>query len=299
MHSSSILTEIKNFFLKGSMLARIIGINIAVFIVAALIRVIFFLFDAPSAYDAIIDWLGVPSGTDTLLARPWTLISYMFLHFDFFHILFNMWVLYIGGRLFREFLGEDRMLGTYLIGGLIGAVFFILAYNFFPVFSEVRQMSVAIGASASVLAIFVAAATFAPNYQLPLILLGPIRLKYIAIFFVVLDLISIDKGNSGGHLAHLGGALWGFLYVSLLKSGKDPAKFLGIWIKAIGSLFKPKPRMRVEYRNSRPLSDDEYNRRRVEDQKRMDAILDKISHHGYQSLSSEEKEILFRMSNKD
>ncbi len=298
MHSS-ILSEIRDFFARGSVLARLIGINLAVFVLVSFVRVVFFLADAPSAYDGIINWFGVPSNTSTLLLKPWTTISYMFLHFDFFHIFFNMIVLYVGGRIFRDLLGEERLTGTYIIGGLMGAFFFILSYNIFPVFSQWVGMSVAIGASASVLAIFVAAATFKPNYKLNIIIIGPIRLKYIALFFVILDLISIDKANSGGHLAHLGGALWGFTYISLLKNGKDPGKWLSTWVRAIGSLFRKKPRMRVEYTNQRPVSDEEYNKQRAERQKQMDNILDKISKHGYESLTKEEKEILFKMSNKN
>lgn len=295
---SSLFTEIRNFFSRGSVLAKLIGINLAFFILASLIRVIFFLADAPSAYDGIINWFGVPSDAGRLLARPWTAITYMFLHFDFFHIFFNMIMLYIGGRIFKDFLGEERLTGTYIIGGLVGALFFIVSYNIFPVFRDFVSMSVAVGASASVLAIFVAVATYMPNYQLPLIILGPIRLKYIAIFFVVIDLISIDKANSGGHLAHLGGALWGFTYIAMLRSDKDPGKWLSTWIKALGSIFRKKPAMRVEYSSQRPVSDEEYNKQRAEQQKRMDEILDKISRQGYDSLSKEEKEILFKLSNK-
>jgi membrane associated rhomboid family serine protease len=298
MHSS-LLTEIKDFFARGSVLARLIGINLAVFVLVSFVRVVFFLADAPSAYDGIINWFGVPTNTSTLLLKPWTTISYMFLHFDFFHIFFNMIVLYVGGRIFRDFLGEERLTGTYIIGGLMGALFFILSYNIFPVFSQWVGMSVAIGASASVLAIFVAAATYMPNYKLNIIIIGPIRLKYIALFFVILDLISIDKANSGGHLAHLGGALWGFAYIALLKNGKDPGKWLSTWIRALGSLFHRKPRMRVEYTNQRPVTDEEYNKQRADRQKKLDKILDKISQHGYESLSKEEKEILFKMSNKN
>lgn len=296
---SSLFTEIRNFFSRGSVLAKLIGINLAFFILVSLIRVIFFLADAPSAYDGIINWFGVPSDAGRLLARPWTAITYMFLHFDFFHIFFNMIMLYIGGRIFKDFLGEDRLTGTYIIGGLAGALFFIVSYNIFPVFRDWVSMSVAVGASASVLAIFIAVATYMPNYQLPLILLGPIRLKYIAIFFVVIDLISIDKTNSGGHLAHLGGALWGFTYIALLKNGKDPGRWLSTWIKALGSIFRRKPRMRVEYSSQKPVSDEEYNKRMADQQKRMDEILDKISRQGYDSLSKEEKEILFKLSNKN
>ncbi|MFP4287628.1 MAG: rhomboid family intramembrane serine protease [Bacteroidales bacterium] len=291
--------EVRNFFVNGSVLSRLLGINIIIFLVVSIIRVLFFLFAASAAYDGVINLFGVPANFQTLLYRPWTLFTYMFLHFDFFHILFNMIMLYVGGRLFSEFLGQKRLTGTYVLGGLAGALFFILAYNIFPVFQEIKTVSVAIGASASVLAIFIAISTYMPDYQLPLILLGRIKLKYIAIFFIVIDIISIDQGNAGGHLAHLGGALWGFLYIMMLKKGQDPAKWSGSWIQAISSIFKPKPKLRVEYRSERPMSDDEYNRRKVQNQKRMDEILDKISSRGYESLTSEEKEILFKLSNKE
>jgi membrane associated rhomboid family serine protease len=296
---TSIFDEIKDFFIRGSILSRLIGINVAIFILVGLVRVVFFLIDAQSAYPAVLHWFGVPSHIEHLLVKPWTLITYMFLHFDFFHIFFNMLMLYIGGRLFREFLGENRLIGTYVLGGLAGGLFFIASYNIFPAFASDRFMAVAIGASASVLAIFISIAVFMPNYQLPLLLLGRIRLKYIAVFFIIIDLLSIDKGNSGGHLAHLGGALWGFIYIALLRRGLDPGRHLSAWISAIGSIFRPKPRMRVEYRSNRPLTDDNYNKQRAENQKKLDRILDKISKHGYDSLSSEEKEILFRMSNKN
>ncbi len=296
---SSIWEEIKNFFVKGSVLSRLIGINVVIFVIAGIVRVIFFLSNASPAYEGIIHWFGVSSNPETILGRPWTLVTYMFLHLDFFHIFFNMLMLYIGGRIFRDFLGEERMTGTYLIGGLMGALFFIVSYNIFPVFGSVKGIAAAIGASASVLAIFVAIATYRPNFELPLILIGRIRLKYIALFFVVIDLISIDQGNPGGHLAHLGGALWGFLYISILKTGKDPAKFLGKWVSAITAIFKPRPRMRVRYNSQRPVSDEEYNRQRAENQKKLDKILDKISQHGYQSLTTEEKDLLFKMSDKE
>lgn len=295
---SPVVNEIKNFFLRGSLLSRLLMINVGVFLIVSVVRVIFFLANINLGQQAIINLFGVPSGFTAILYRPWSLITYMFLHLDFFHIFFNMLVFYIGGKLFTDFLGANRLLGSYILGGLAGAVFFIVSYNIFPVFADIKNIAVAIGASASVLAIFIAIATYMPNYQLPLLLLGRVKLKYIAIFFVVIDIISIDQGNAGGHLAHLGGAIWGFSYISLLKKGKDPAKWLGSWINAIFSSFKSKPKMRVEYRSERPMTDEEYNKRRAYNQKRMDEILDKISAHGYNSLSSEEKEILFKLSNK-
>ena len=292
-----VFQEIKNFFARGSVLSRIIGINVLIFIVLNLIRVFFFLWDVAGADRAISEWLGVASNIHVVLHRPWTLFTYMFLHFDFLHILFNMIVLYVGGRLFSDFIGPGRLTVTYLLGGLTGAVFYIASFNIFPVFMEVVDISLAIGASASVLAIFIAIAVYMPNYQLPLLLFGRIRLKYIAIFFVVLDVISIDKGNPGGHLAHLGGAFWGFIYASLLKRGKDPALVLSFYLERFTKIFRKKPKFTVEYTRERPVDDDEYNKQRVEKQKRIDHILDKISKSGYDSLTKEEKELLFKEGN--
>lgn len=295
---NSMLNEIRHFFLRGSLLARIIGVNILVFVVISVFRVIFFLINEPLMSEALGHWFGISSNLHVLVQRPWTIITYMFLHFDFLHILFNMIVLYVGGKLFSDFIGASRLIPTYLFGGICGAVFYIGAYNVFPVFQEVVAFSLALGASASVLAIFVAIAVYMPNYRLPLLLLGSIRLKYIALFFVVIDVISIDKGNPGGHLAHLGGALWGYLYASMLKSGHDPARAFGKWLDAIAGVFSRKPRFRVAYQRERPVTDEAYNDMRAAERKRMDDILDKISHSGYESLSKEEKKFLFKMGEK-
>lgn len=129
----SILQEIMHFFTRGSILSKIIGVNAGIFLLVNLFRVLFFLFNVESAGDAIMHWLGVSSNIHVVLHRPWTLVTYMFLHFDFFHILFNMIVLYVGGRLFSDFIGADRLTATYLIGGLFGAFFYIISFNIFPV----------------------------------------------------------------------------------------------------------------------------------------------------------------------
>lgn len=292
---TTILQEIKQFFLHGSVLAKIIGINLAVFLIASVLRVVFYLLNNPVVIDFMGEWFGISSNIYMFFYRPWTILTYMFVHFDLLHILFNMIVLYVGGRLFSDFIGQDRLFPAYLLGGFAGAIFYIFSYNVFPVFREVVSYSIAIGASASVLSIFVAIAVYMPNYRLPFLLIGSIRLKYIALFFVVIDIISIDQGNPGGHLAHLGGAFWGFVYASLLRSGKDPARVFGLWLDAVKRLFRPKPSLRVEYHRDRPLTDEDYNDIKAEERNRMDGILDKISQHGYDSLSKEEKNFLFRM----
>lgn len=293
------LEELKRFFLKGSVLAKLIGINLAVFLLVNIFRLIFFLWNIQGAGEAMTDWLGVSSNPAVILARPWTLFTYMFLHFEFFHILFNLFVLYVGGRLFSDFIGPGRLTVTYVLGGLTGALFFVLAYNFFPVFGDVRSLAVALGASASVLAIFVAIAVYMPNYQLPLLLLGRVKLKYIALVFVLIDILSIERGNPGGHIAHLGGAFWGLAYARLLQAGKDPAAAISKWLKPLGGFFSGKPRMRVKYTKERPLTDEQYNEQRVGLQKEIDRILDKISQSGYDSLTSREKEMLFKMGGKN
>ncbi len=292
---STVFKEIARFFTRGSLLSRLIGLNIAIFVLVNFIRVLFFLWNVDGVSMTIGHWLGISSNIHVVLHRPWTLITYMFLHFELFHVLFNMVVLYVGGRLFSDFIGADRLLVTYLIGGLSGAIFYIAAFNIFPVFSDVVAFSLAIGASASVLAIFIAIATYMPDYQLPLLLFGRIRLKYIALFFVILDIISIDHGNPGGHLAHLGGAVWGFTYARLLRAGIDPALVLNYYLGKISVLFRKKPKFRVEYTRERPLSDDEYNKQQNEKQEKINIILDKISQSGYDSLTREEKELLFKM----
>lgn len=290
--------EIINYFRKGSTVSRLVGINIGVFVVFALLRLLFYLWNDPTFSSGVIDWLAVSSNTDIIITKPWTLITYSFLHVHFFHILFNMIVLYVGGRLFSQFIGEGRLVPTYLLGAIAGALFYVAAYNFFPVFENVRSQAVAWGASASVLAVFFTVAVFQPNYQLPLLLFGRIRLKYIALIFIIIDLLSIERGNPGGHIAHLGGAAWGFMYATLLKTKFDPAGFIYrkyLWFKGF---FSQRPKMKVNYSRSRPLTDDEYNKQRAENQKEIDEILDKISRSGYQSLSAKEKEKLFKMSNK-
>ena len=293
------LEDVKHFFLKGSMLSRLIMINLGVFVLVNFVRLIFFLWNVQGAGEVMTAWLGISSNPMVILTRPWTLLSYMFLHFDFFHILFNMIMLYVGGRLFIDFIGVGKLTATYILGGLSGALFFILSFNLFPVFFDVRSVAVALGASASVLAVFIAISAYMPNFELPLLLLGRIKLKYIAVVFVVIDLLSIERGNPGGHIAHLGGAFWGFMYAKMLLSGKDPIKGISRLIKSVGSFFSVKPRMRVKYNKSRPLTDEEYNERRADRQKEIDKILDKISQSGYDSLTSKEKELLFKAGEKE
>ena len=299
MYNQSPLESIKNFFFSRNMLSRLILINIIVFILANISGLFLTLYKIPHTHTLFMDWFAVPSNPATLLHKPWTIFTYMFLQEDFMHILFNMIMLYFGGTLFLQFLGSKKLLSTYIFGGIAGALLYILAFNYFPLFSDEVKISVALGASASVLAILVAISVYAPNYSVMLFIFGKIKLKYIAIVFVLIDILSIEKENPGGHIAHLGGALWGFTYIMLLKKNKNSLKIFDSIGSFFKNIFKKKSKLKVEYnKQERPLSDDDYNKIKVEKQKKIDAILDKISKSGYDTLSKEEKEFLFSASNK-
>ena len=302
---SSITAEFKNTFRQGSALTRLIIVNLLVFASIKIIMVFFFLFNINGeAINELIRWFAVPASLKVLLFRPWTLITYMFLHENLWHIFFNMLWLYWFGKIFSEYLGNKKLLSTYVLGGISGAVLYILAFNVFPVFGEILPYSFALGASASVLAIVVAISTFIPNYTLHLMFIGPVKIKYIAVFSVILDILSIEGGNPGGHIAHLGGALFGYFYIKQLQKGKDWATGFYKVFNTITSIFNTsKSRMNVVHarkgRSKRYKPDEDYNIQKASNQQRMDEILDKISKSGYESLTKEEKEILFKLSNKN
>lgn len=298
------LHSLRQFFLSQSVLSRLILVNFAVFILVNLINLILFLFEAGphnGQVSSLTYWLSVPSDPLKLLMRPWSLFTYMFLQVSFWHIFFNMWILYFGGRIFMEFLDNNQLLSVYIFGGLAGAFFFILSFNLFPVFNTAREGALALGASASVLAVLTAVATYQPHYTVNLVFLGRVRLLYIALFFVILDLLSIDKGNPGGHLAHLGGAFWGWFFSSQLHRGRNWAvNFMALDLSGLKKVFsvKKKSHFTNVHVNHKPLTDEEYNARKVNQQEQLDAILDKISRSGYDSLSKEEKELLFNASKR-
>ncbi len=295
--NNSIAQEIKYSFKHGNMLTRFILINISVFLLVNLIGLFFFLFSVePANRFSLVEWLAIPADWKRLIFHPWTLISYMFLHEGFFHLLSNLIMLYFGGKLFIEYLGESRFTATYFLGGISGAILFVVVFNLFPAFKSIAPVTVALGASASVLAVFVAIATYLPNYSVNLLLIGPVRLKFIALFLVLLDLISIDKGNSGGHIAHLGGALYGYFAMVQLRKGRDISQGFQLFFGKLQSIFRFKPKSHLYVKHKVSRNDADYNAKKKSKQERIDLILDKISHSGYDSLSKEEKQELFNMS---
>ncbi len=287
-----IAEELKKIFKSGSALTKLIYINIAVFLFYHIAHLFFYLFAAGDHFK-LYSWLAVPSNMETLLTRPWTLITYMFFHTEFFHILFNMLWLYWFGRIFLSYFSNRQMISVYLWGGVVGAIFYIAAYNIFPVFAVQKYSAFALGASAAVIAIVSGISVYVPNYTINLLFLGRIKLIYIALFTIVLDIISISVSNAGGHIAHLGGAFFGYLFASNIKKGVDITAWFSSLRRKIKKLFKRKPKMKAYTNTKPPVDDREYNRQKHATQQEIDHILDKISKSGYEGLTQKEKEILF------
>ncbi len=295
MMRNTLVDQLKSNFQNGSVITRLIIINVAVFLVVNLFYLIGFLFSFDTGNP--VSWLSVPASMQGLLSKPWTVLTYMFVHEQFFHLLFNMLTLYFAGILFIEYLGAARVLGVYIAGGIAGALIYIASYNLFPAFAPYLDGAFMIGASASVMAILVAITVYVPDFAVNLMIFGPIRLKYITIIYIVLDFINIRSGNAGGHLAHLGGALFGYLFCMQLKKGNDWSIGFNKFFSFFERLFKRRSHLKVAYKKKRHVSDEDYNASKAARQRRVDTILDKISKSGYESLTKEEKETLFKISN--
>jgi|TARA_B110000116_G_C16787739_1_gene561932 membrane associated rhomboid family serine protease len=302
---STILEHLKKNFKREDSLTKLIYINVGVFLFVKIIFVFFYLFNTEGLAtpqlkeifkDLIISPFSIPVDISILIKKPWSIISYMFLHDRFMHLLFNMLLLYFGGQIFLSFFDNKKLLSTYILGGISGAILFIISFKLFPVFEPIQSISLLNGASASVLAIFIAIATKSPNYSVRLFFIGNIILKHIAVFFVLLNFLNIPYGNPGGCIAHLGGAFFGYLYVKQLNSGNDIASGFNKIIDYLATFFKSKPKLRKAY--SRKKSDQDFRKEKVQAQAKIDKILDKIAKSGYEGLTKEEKDILFKASKK-
>ncbi len=289
--------DIKKTFSAANNLNRLIYINIAVFLFLSVVSIAAYLFNNETISLKVLKWFSVPASFKALAAKPWTLITYMFTHKDILHILFNMLWLYWFGKIFLEYLDQRKLVAVYILGGISGAIIYILSFNVFPVFTSLIPESVAIGASASVLAVVVAIAAYVPNYPVHLLLIGRVKILWIAIGIFILTSVMDFSVNSGGKLAHMGGALFGYLYTVNLRKGRDAARWLNRIIDSIVTIFKPrKKKMRVTY--NRKKTDYDYNKAKAERQEQINRILDKISKGGYDSLTKEEKDLLFTESQK-
>lgn len=298
---ADIVDSLKQQFSRANWLNRILYINVGVWVVFIVANAILGLAGIPiDRYS--VDILAIPSDTSKLLTRPWTLFTYMFFHQGFRHILFNMLILLFTGRIFMDFLGDKRLLPVYFYGGLAGGILFVILYNISPVIEAGAPM---IGASAGVMAVLVAVATKVPNLTVRLFFLFEVKLWIVAAVLVLLDFAQMNSSNTGGHIAHIGGAIIGYLYIRQLDRGVDWSN--GFWniSRRIGGIFERKPKLRTVHRTSkrskssststsRPMSSSNL----TSDQKRMDEILDKIKENGYDKLSKEEKDFLFQFSKK-
>lgn len=281
---------------------QLIVINVAVFLAMGVIYVFSTVGGAEWIYSIVSNQFTIPPKFADFHLRPWTIVTYAFSHSltDIFHILFNMLIFYWFGKLFIEYLGNDKLVALYVLGAVAGGIIYLLVYNTIPYFIERSGFSGMVGASAAVYAIVTGAAVLLPNYTFYLLFLGPVRIKYIAGFYIVLSFLGSVGSNAGGNIAHLGGALMGFIYIKQLQVGID----WGAWVTAtldwIKGLFKPRSHVKVSYRKEEPkkTKDRGASGPKKASQEEIDAILDKISERGYESLTSDEKEKLFNASKK-
>lgn len=303
------IDDFKYFYAKGnSMIRKLIIINVMVFVLTSLVGVVFWAIGGTQTYAYYMDeftrYFAVPADLSVLIVRPWTLLTYAFFHdfSDLTHILFNMLFLYWLGNIFQEYLGNKKVLSTYLWGSFFGAALYILAFNLMPVLQPRMPAAFMVGASAGVMAIIVSIGAFLPQYEVSVFRFF-IPLKWIALGFVLLDFIMMPRSNAGGHIAHLGGALFGFLYARHLRRHSK----IGDGIEDLGNflsgLFKKKPKLTVVKKQEAPA----YSKTTIADladefdpsPEEIDAILDKINQTGYESLTSHEREMLFKASKQD
>lgn len=298
------LDEFKSAFQRpNNAHVQLIIINIVVYIVLGVLMVLLTLGGADGLFEAIHNQFSIPAQFNEFLTRPWTILTYAFVHdlTGLLHILFNMLALYWFGKLFVEYLGSDKLIAVYILGAIFGGVFYLLAYNTIPFYIEKsnQHLIIMVGASASINAIVVATATLLPNYTFFLLFLGPVRIKYIAAVTVFLSFLGTVGFNAGGNVAHLGGALIGFVYLKQLQAGVNWGSWITTTLEWFQDLFKTKPKVKVTYRSGEPeIKKSAKAASSKASQAEIDAILDKISDRGYESLTKEEKEKLFNASKK-
>jgi len=292
--------KLKLTFRQGNSLIKLIYINVSIFIVINVLDISLKLFKISPEIN-IADYLKVPSNVSLLLTQFWSVFSYMFLHESLSHIFFNMFSLFWFGRIFLLYFSEKQLVGLYVIGGLIAALTYVSAFNLIPFYSPLVQHTLLLGASGSIMAIIVATAFQSPNMELQLLFIGNVKLKYIAAIAVLTSFFGLTSNNSGGQLAHLGGALAGYLFVVSLRQGIDLSKGVSKILDIFSDLFRPK-KLKVKpnptYRKTK-MTDAEFNTNKARKMAEIDKILDKIKTSGYESLSTEEKKRLFEQGNKN
>ncbi|MBO4590100.1 MAG: rhomboid family intramembrane serine protease [Bacteroidaceae bacterium] len=311
--------NLKRTLLRGNIVTRLIGINAIVYLLCLVLKGVFMLFKVD-----VSSWLStlmLPASLPQLLTQPWSLVTYMFMHASFTHLLFNMLWLWWFGQIFLYFFSARHLRGLYIVGGLAGGLLYLLAYNLFPLFADQVQSSVLVGASAAILAIVIATAVKAPDFKISLFLIGQLSLKWLALGTVIIDMLFIASTNAGGHIAHLGGALAGWWFASALTKGYDITAWVNAVFDFFGRIFSPGKTSKIRVkRQKKPISsgfsrkkkkahyqenvanehsaDYEFNASRKQQTDEIDRILDKIKKSGYNGLTEAEKKKLFEASNK-
>jgi len=285
----NIFNEIKQQYTMGGVTEKLIYWNVALFVIPFVVLGVLSLFGIDFSFSK---YISLSSNPADLLWKPWSIISYAFFHSGFLHIIFNLIILYFVGRLFLTFFTQKQLLSLYLLGAIFAGFIYILSYLLFP--ALLNKKAELVGASGAVMTIMFGVSTFAPHMQVRLPLIGNIKLWHIAMFYLIIDLISLSTANTGGHIAHLGGALFGFLFSSQLKKGTDFTNWFSGFLDYCTNLFSAKkttPFRKVHknesYSKPKPVAKDK-------SQQQIDEILDKISKSGYESLTKEEKEFLFK-----
>ena len=287
--SNFIIEDLKKVWnKKDSGLVKIIIINVIIFLSIGIIKIFLQIGGLESLYIKFLNSLMLPANLRDFIFQPWSIITYFFLHINFSHILWNMLFLYWFGKIIHDNIGNNALISLYILGGIIGGLLYMAIYNIIPYYGNQINQSLMLGASAGVFSVVVSSATLIPNYTFHLLFIGPIRIKYIALFYVASSFFDITGNNSGGEIAHLGGALIGYLYIKQLQNGNNMGDPI---IKILNFFHKPKTNKSkndYSYQNiNKEISQDD-----------IDKILDKISESGYSSLSKSEKEKLFNASKK-
>ena len=285
-----IIEDFKSAWNKdNNALVKIILINVVVFVSASFIEIFLTLSGAGDAFKLFINKLMLPASFTTFITQPWSLISYFFLHLGFTHILWNMLFLYWFGKIIQDNVGNNAVISLYVLGGIIGGLSYMALFNIIPYYDNRISESLMLGASAGVFSIVAGSATLLPNYTFYLLFLGPVRIKYIALFYILLSFLDVTGSNAGGEIAHLGGAMIGYLFIRQLQNGVN----MGEGIINIINFFNKEKNKKTE-ENYSPTEETKYDISQDE----IDKILDKISESGYSSLSKNEKEKLFNASKK-
>lgn len=307
-NNPTIWQEIKYKYHYGGAHIKIIFINVVVFVLLNLVLLADSLLFKGMGKDLILEQIIGSSDLQTILHKPWTVLTNIFVHANLSHIFFNMIFLNLFGGIVKDLVGNSKITPIFLMSGLMGFATFVLAYNFIPAFKSIGGATIC-GASGGVMGITFAAVTLSPNYEIRLLFLGNVKIKWLAVFYVFMDIIALKGNNAGGSIAHMGGALLGFFYIRQLQNGRDFAKPFYLIEDWFSNLKAPKKKVKVTYKKEEKVAagSREFNSNKTTHQKnqnpdkqeQLDEILDKINKSGYDSLSAEEKSFLFKISQED